>query len=436
VFVAPTGDDSAAGTATAPLRTIAKAIAQAIAPGGPKQVYVCDGTYGEAVTLDTTADALQVHGSFDCASGWKYDGAGGPKTSIVAPASQMALKVAGPSTAGVLFEDVAFAAANGQNAGESSIAVFASGATLTLTRTNVTAGKAVSGVDATPVSQAPQAAPGSHGGFPGVGPGAPGPGGTSNPCAGSNGGLGGYEFLNDAGIYVPVGGATGEPGPPTNPDNGGTEQACVKDGGGGQGVNGATGGPGAGASSWATLSTSGWLPTGGQPGSGGGDAQGGGGGGVIRNGKGSFGGPGGGAGGCGGTGGAAGTGGGSSIAVLALASTVTLQSSSLRSDDAGRGGNGGVGQPGQPGGNGGAATIDVTLRSCAGGPGGNGGSGGPGGGGAGGLSAGVVWSATAPTLDMATQSTIAVGALGAAGADGSGATTAKAGVAQSVVQLQ
>ena len=62
------GVDTAAGTMSAPVATIAKGVQ--LAQQVHKDSYVCDGTYTEAVVIANTAVNRPVHGGYDCANGW------------------------------------------------------------------------------------------------------------------------------------------------------------------------------------------------------------------------------------------------------------------------------------------------------------------------------------------------------------------------------
>jgi hypothetical protein len=410
VFVAPSGHDGAAGTMADPLLKVGDAIKMAAA--GAKRVLACGGSYNEQITIDAAAgaDALALYGGLDCVHGWKWT-AGTP--TILAPTTPGFVLTIRGLTAGVILEDFGFHALSGTNAGDSSIAVFASKANnVLLRRCDIAAGTGKNGQDQIPVADFVASAPPGQPGR--IDRGSPS---TSNTCNGvalaSVGGAGGAPIDN---------GADGTDGTPGS-SNKGTAKGC-KDSttGGGPGNNGSSGVTGLGAKVLASFDETGWHAANGQPGGNGGNGQGGGGGGSQSA---AGGGGGGGAGGCGGAGGAAGTGGGSSIALLAYQSIVDLGQCKLAALDAGRGGNGVKGQVGQAYGNGGAAFGDA----CQGGRGGYGGSGGGGGGGAGGLSAGVVWSGSAPTLDGTTLQMVLVGAMGGVGAGGSMSTGASPGAA-------
>jgi len=433
VFVAPSGHDGAAGTMADPLLKIGDAIKMAAA--GAKRVLACGGTYNEQVTIDasadTNADGLALYGGLDCIHGWKWK-AGTP--TVLAPTTPGIVVTLKGLSAGVIIEDFGFHALPGANAGDSSIAVFASkfsspASSVLLRRCDIAAGKGKDGQDPVKLGdfgmRAPPGNPGSADG------GAPPSPNTCNGVAGASvGGGGGAPFDN---------GKDGMDGTPLGASNKGTAGSDCSLGIGKLGANGAGGVTGAGASVWATLDETGWKPAAGQAGGNGGDGQGGGGGASENL---NAGGGGGGAGGCGGAGGAGGTGGGSSIGVLAYQSGIDLQQCTITAADAGRGGNGAQGQSGQaygyPGNGGGGG-------ACQGGQGGYGGSGGGGGGGAGGLSAGVVWFGVAPTLDGMSLGSVTLGKFGDGGAFGPGGTggspgargsDGKVGMAASTKQFQ
>jgi hypothetical protein len=415
IFASPSGNDTTGdGTRVHPYATVGRAMDAAAA--AKKRVYACGtaGAYTENLVVGSSRAGLSVYGGFDCAT-WTYQGT---KATIAPAAAGYALAING---AGVSFEDFAFQSLAGSLPGESSVAVFASNANgVVFRRCQIVAQGGAQGRDQ--VQGAMFAGPAPDGkptmSF------LPGEGGINPDCPTSTGGNGGtnadmhYAGYDGQPLVNPASGLANNNGCPSCP-SGSTST-------GGPGYDGLTGSIGGGAASWATFTASGWQPTGGQSGGPGGVAQGGGGGayGSRTSPNLSWWGGGGGAGGCGGQPGTGGTGGGSSIAVLAFGSSITLDSCTLLSANAGRGGNGAPGEVGQMGGVGGNA-------SCKGGRGGKGGDGGPGGGGAGGLSAGVVWAGTAPIMSA---TTVAFGTAGGAGAGGaSGPNSGKAGIAQSVV---
>ena len=427
VFVSSTpvsGASGPIGSMTNPYTKVTDGIGAAVATGGAKRVYVCIGTYNEQVSLTSADDGVVVYGGLDCNTGWNYVGnTQGPTlvatpTSIATPGT--ALTVTGPMTTGVTFEDMSFTSPNYSSvAGDSSVAVFLSNASVTLTRVAVTAGTGVPGVAGGTTSNWVGSA---QGGNPaGQGPTATtGGAGGANSCSdgstSSTGGDGGGQITTvQWGSGLP---GTSMPAVPGAQNNGGD---------GAPGTRGLDGQAltqgGAGATSTGGVSASGWsLGSLATPGHEGNPAQGGGGGGGGQN---SGGGGGGGAGGCGGGAGSAGSNGGSSIGVLVFQSTIALHTVNITTSAAGSGGSGGNGQGGQSGGSGGASFLN---GSVAGGLGGTGSSGTGGGGGAGGNSIGVAWlGTTGPIVDgsqvtsaatYSATSTVTTGTAGAVGQAG------------------
>ncbi|HWL89560.1 MAG TPA: hypothetical protein VNO21_27335, partial [Polyangiaceae bacterium] len=115
VFVSPTGADMAAGTSTAPLKTIAAGIAKA-APKN-KTVILCSTRYAEAVVVHA---GVTIRGGYDCQRGW----APTSDRATIAPAQGIPLTVSGASTA-VRLSYLALTAPDGVNASDSSVALFA-----------------------------------------------------------------------------------------------------------------------------------------------------------------------------------------------------------------------------------------------------------------------------------------------------------------------
>jgi hypothetical protein len=422
VFVSPMGTSNGSGTKSSPLKSIDAALGVAVPGGGstPKNVYVCAGTYAEAIGITSTRDKVRVFGGFRC-SDWAYTGV---LPVLAPPGPGIALTLTGLSSA--VFADLEIDAQSAPSsqpspagvAGASSIAVFASGSSgVVMRRCTITAGQGQPGQDPTPAAEFSGPAPsGVSGRVTGGGDATPNV--CSNGTGTSTGGAGGSPA---------AGGDNGIDGTP-GASNKDTVAMCQSSTVGGVGAAGSGGGAGAGASSWAALSSTGWIPGSGQAGGNGAIGQGGGGGASVDA---TGGGGGGGAGGCGGAGGAAGTGGGSSIAVLAYGSTLDLEQCALSTANAGRGGNGAAGQVGQA-----AGSHGIEFgNACPGGPGGAGGSGGGGGGGAGGLSVGLVWSGSVvPTVDGSSVSDSPslpavkhVGSYGAAGQHGAGGAAVSSG---------
>ncbi len=425
VFVSPTGSDTANGKKSAPYKTIGRALAAA--KGAAKRVYVCEGTYTEAVTIDTAVDGAQIFGGFDCTT-WSYGSANSP---VVKPSSGVALMLKG-LTSGATIEDLEFDAPNATTPGASSIAALSDTSTsVVLRRVKLVAG---AGADGAP---GVNGAKGDDGAMPGVDQ-----QGKSATCAadagalqnggiwpsavcGSRGGGGGTAFQGGPG-------GTGVAGTPVMNMNGGPI------GGDGQkGVDGASAANGAPGAAGGTFSAMGYTPApAGGDGANGNPAQGGGGGGASSaTGPMSMSclGASGGAGGMGGCGGKLGTGGassGASIALLSWQSAITLDSCRLTAGRGGAGGKGGDGGPGglgKPGAAGGSGLVngsDTIAKGGNGGPGGNGSTGGAGAGGSGGPSYALVYKGTKPT---GSSTTFTPGTGGSAGPGGTGAAKAPDG---------
>ncbi len=419
VFVDGTnGNDTGLGTKASPYKTIAKAIAAA---GAKPRVYVCTGTYAEDVSL-TQANAVGIFGGLKCGD-WSYDG-----SLPIVGKSSLALHVDGV-TKPIVLSDLAFQAAAGANAGDSSIAAFVTGSTdVTLRRVKLRPGAGKDGAPGatgqnwTTVAQDDSSIRGKDA--------SGSTGGATHACSicadsvNSSGGGGG-----NGGTLSSQGGNAGAPnlnGTPPDDGAGGSHDACTA------GHNGANASPATaapGAAVVGKLTSAGWTPATGQDGPNGGPGQGGGGGGG-GTGLGPGGGGGGGCGGCGGAGGKGGLSGGASIGLAVVASKVSLVACDIVTLAGGAGGAGSAGQAGQLGGYAGSAVSP----GCAGGIGGQGSAGGAGGGGAGGISVGIVYTDQKPEVDQAT--TIAVPSSPAPKGTGGAAGTNDGvdGVAQAMLQ--
>ena len=409
IFVDAKASDTNPGTKAKPVATVNHALDLAAKQSLPR-VYVCEGTY-PAVSVDGTRDGKSAYGAFDCAT-WQV---ASKTVTVQSPDNKPALTMSAAGT----FVDIAFVSKDAVTPSDSSIAVLANGATLTLRRAKVTAGVGASGMKPTDIAdfgaRAPDGDPGkiNNGGSK-----------VDNVCGngtGTSSGAGGGG-PNNSGTDGSDGNPNNYPVNPLNATGLGGKKSFADCSGGSTGRNGSYGPggtSGAGATLPGILSASGWTPAKGGDAAAGKVGQGGGGGASLDN---TGGGGGGGTGGCGGVAGAGGTGGGASLAIVSFNSTVTLESTTLVTSKAGNGGQGGTGQKAQQGGNVGSFFI----ASCNGGSGGHGGSGGGGGGGAGGLSVGIAYSGTAPKIDGASVSdaptlpSATLGMPGAAGAAGAG----------------
>ncbi len=417
VFVATNGNDSNDGSQQNPVLTIGTGIAKAKAAGKPN-VYVCAGSYAENVDIK---DAVALLGGFSCTD-WTYSTA---SVVTIAPSSGLPLRIESATTS---ISDVKFVAANATNAGDSSIAAFASNASVTLLRDDLEAGAGMSATQ--PAAQADfspsQAASGKNG------DGSNGGGQSMVTCTNGSG-----TTTGGAGGPPTAPGADGFNGAPfssypVNPTladgAAGTHGGTCATGLGHNGSYGPGGAAGAGATKLGTFDATGWAPGGGGAGGIGDVGEGGGGGASLDS---SGGGGGGGPGGCGGVGGTGASGGGASIVLLSFNSNLTLTQTTLVAKNAGDGAKGGTGQKAQGGGGSGGAGGTAGIDACSSGAGGHGGSGGGGGGGAGGVSAGILYSGSAPTIDGAptasadTLATVTLGTSGAAGAGGDGGAAYK-----------
>jgi hypothetical protein len=407
------------GNKASPFNTIGAALAAA-ATATQKRIYVCEGTYAEAVSVTS---AISLYGGWKCAD-WSYTGT---KAKVVPAAVGYALSVA--NVAGALtLEDLEFDALPGTTAARSSVAAFVSATpSLTLSRVALAAGAGAPGGDGTAgVTGTPTPAD-----LNGITGGAAGSNAnkvcTCSSGGSSTGGQGGTGAVDPAGtgndgLIVQV-----TPVPAGFIGKGQSATRCAaSDGVGIAGSAAPVGANAAAGASVGTLDASGWHGTGGATGVSGTPGQGGGGGGGAAASQGG----GGACGGCGGTGGTGGTAGGSSIALLAVSSPVNLVSCTLTTRDAAKGGSGKLGGTGQAGGTKGIQSGGA----CSGGNGGAGGGGGSGSGGAGGVSIGVLYQGTMPTLDSATTGAISTGVLGAAGTGGAAGTNDGKGGAKADVK--
>lgn len=448
VFVAPSGDDLAEGSATAPYRTLARGLA--VAKAANKHVFVCAGVYDEALVVDAAVDGLQIHGGFTCPG---EDG-GAPWSYGTGPRARVSLTLAGPAlridglTTGLLLEDMEFRARDESATGVSSVGglVRASSA-VTLRRVRIQSGAAGSGTPGdTPGGAAPAPTPATGSSIDGKSATDNNGAGTQTCTCGADvtmGGRGGDNAEAGGGngsAGTANGLATPYPPSPTLNDTGAggsgrtTLNQCV---GGFRGAMPPDGTVGTGGTAAWSVETNGAfmaLPSArGASGQAGGMGQGGGGGGGgnrLAN-LATGGGGGGACGGCGGKAGGGGSAAGSSVALVLVDASLAIRDSELVAGAGGTGGKGGSGQDGSVGGFGGAQATASGGNGCGGGDGGKGGKGGGGGGGAGGASLVIAHRGPAPALEKVVMTAGTRGVGGEAG-DGTSAGHGQDGIADTV----
>lgn len=396
IYVARSGNDTAIGDKTAPLKTIAAGITKASASTPPLAVFVKSGVYPEAIVMKP---GVGIYGGFD--DSWAQNPA--VTTEIDAPASP-AVTIDNIMVDTVLV-NVTVKSPDATAPGSSSYAIVVTGSKkIELRDVTVLPGIGANGTDGTDGSNGGNGTTGATGN-PGVersgglfcdNNAVPTGGGGGTSTCGRTGGTGGQPGTGGNGGSMGgagTGGTSGGPGAPGESQDGSV---------GGTGASGASGSSGAGGLEIGSFAGVSYMPSngvtanGGTPGNGGGGGGGGGGGTTDCDSTGSSGG-GGGGGGCAGTAGTPGTGGGGSFGIIAVDSALIVKSSTVTGNHGGaggrggKGGTGGAGGPGGPGGPyGGSGEQDDGGNGAAGGPGGRGGNGGHGGGGGGGPSAALV----------------------------------------------
>jgi len=430
VFVAPSGNDTGDGTRKQPLAHIQAGIDLGKKLG--KRVYVCTGTYSEALVL---ADSISVIGGLGCANPAAWT-TGQPKSRLEAPASPAI--VAKGMTTDTRLEGFDVVAPDATEPSASSIGLLAvNSPKLVIAATKIAAGNAANGADGADGVQLVQAgAPaGAATGWEDCSSGpetcksaltgawirpSGGAGGTS-VCSGApghdgeRGGQGGSGGLQEV---VLIGG-----GPLGGPSRNGLQTLFANDAAYGHtageartGAPGADGTDGANGAAVGTLTESGYAPADGIPGGHGLAGKGGAGGAGLRAGvnapdealgtrfRGDSG-AGGGAGGCPGLAGTAGTGGGASLAAVLLESPVVLDGVELTAKHGGDAGRGTFGSDPTQGGAAGYKAVEISRPSLSGRPGGNGGAAGVSGNGSAGPSIALVTKGAAPTIKGATTTT-------------------------------
>jgi hypothetical protein len=414
------------GTRASPVTTLADAVAVAAARGKAR-IYVCDGAYGGAVTLE---GGTELHGGYTCT--WTRAVATRPTVqaevgAVAGPVAVLTVDGAGDSVIADVDVVATLAAAT---PGASAIGVMAIDADLEVARISVTVDDAATGAAGDTATGGDLAGVTPDNGDVGCSSSATvtgKPGGTKS-CGGATGSAGG-----NGGNGTNLGGASSdgddgssEPTVSTPATNGGAGEPSGGDcSNGTEGAPGDAGEPPASAPlGLGTLGTTGFAGLAGAAGLGSGTpGQGGGGGGGARGfdhcGNNTHAGPSGGPGGSGGCGGAVGGGGqagGASIGVALVRSTLTADGLVITTGGAG---DGGAGSPGQQGGAPGEGGTQGGAGACPGGQGGRGGWGGAGGGGLGGHSIAIALDDESVATDI-TDVTYVIGAAGDGGPGGDG----------------
>lgn len=438
VFASPGGDDMAAGTREAPVRTVARGVALA-REAKKGAVYLCTGSYDENVLLE--GDTPDLYGGYDCKDGWARHG----ERSVLAPRRGVGLRVRGVEKA-LRLDHLEVRAPGGEEPGESSVAVVVtSSPKVTFARSELVASDGAPGADGPPPAPQEAFAPSGEGGesvlwF----------GGTCNDWE-TNCGLndaswcypyaGGYRLeFGTCGVGY-AGGQGGSHCPSNSPPVPGSNWDGLSTPLDGRpGAHGTPGGKGAPSTrGWGAVSPeSDYVPSNvgaeGTPGTSGKPGEGGDGGAspyhysgdiLIHDFRPGGGGGQGGFAGCGGPGGKGGGGGGASVALLAVQSPVRLVATRLRTGRGGTGGGPSAGASGQVGGTGGPGGANTGLngtplgaRGGKGGRGGDGGRGGPGGPGGGGPSIALLVKGPEPVVEQPLPSEIGEGGPGGLSLDG------------------
>lgn len=465
IFVAPWGNDTAAGTLVAPLRSVQVAIDLA-ASSARDVVLVAMGTYSGSIALTA---GVEVYGGY--ASDFSGHDASRFTTEIAGGAPSGARWAAveiGAVTTRTVLDGVTVRAADAVAPGTSSYAVRVVGASsaLVLTSNTLIAGRGAPGTEGLAASDGIAGAAGTAG--------IDAYDTTRLTCVVADersGGAGGVRMCGSASVTGGAGGrARCAPVPASCTATSATSEAGASSGGaggggasqrvtcspgcplvlssfatsalpGGDGSQGAHGSGGVGCSTGGTVVSHLFQPSIGATGASGTPGSGGGGGGagasvaifgasVCATGNGADlggSGGGGGSGGCAGSGGGGGISGGGSFALfLSYASPPTswpiITGNTLvrgHGGGGGSGGRGGIGGLGGDGANGGRSTVFGATAGERGGDGGGGGHGGGGGGGCGGPSYGLyVAGATAPIALRTANTFPAAGSGGSGGAGG------------------
>jgi len=427
IFVAPYGDDNAAGTPDAPVQSVAVAISKTNPSSGVDHVYIAAGSYSGQVVL---ADGVSLFGGFSADGNWSRslaayesillnetaDASGAIRTlvgnQLTTPATIAALTIQSannPSTSGssysvylnaaggaLLFRDCRFIAGSGGPGSDGDDQPKAADGVI---------GQPGGTTDDTDCFCDEFDTYGGKGGAPGNGTCGGGAGaggqGANSGCGDDNGSGGDDAPDGTAGGPKEMPGTDGDDGAPGDHGTAGV---------GGSVVNGLWSGAGGGSGSSGQLGEAG-----GGGGSGDGHPNG-----IIGCAVWGGGGGGGASAGCGGAGAEGGTAGGGSFAVFLVDSSPEIRDCELSPKNGGNGGNGGRGGDGGNGKTGGlgGGGHEGAGDGGKGGDSGSGGDGGNGGGGAGGPSFAVfLHGSSSPKCVGNTFLPLGVGGIGGVGGD-------------------
>jgi len=413
VFVATDGNDSDAGTAAKPKRTIQAALNAAYYAAPKKYVIVSQGTYYESISL---RDGVSVYGSYSRAHNWLRQS--GFKSII----SGGTTAVSANNIAEFTIIDRLYVYSADASAGNNSHALYISNSSNALLLKNliISAGKGGTGQDGQGAITV-----GTAGAIGGNASNRTGGVGGFSACAmgnsGGSGGSGGTNGSNGTGPSAGTGGSMGawNPFDCCNGCDSGTAG-----GAGGTGAVGVSGNDGTTTGSVISGYWKGQNGTDGGNGSAGTGGSGGGGGGGCKSWSFLFnfcpsedggGGGGGGGAGCGGSGGYGGKPGGASFGIFLNNASPEVVECDISTEGGGDGGSGGAGSSGGLGGDGGtfAEGTGEAKHGGRGGRGGDGGRGGNGGGGSGGVSYCIYRAGTSnPELDTTNTYSPGLGGVG------------------------
>ena len=417
IFVTADGNNLAAGTPSAPLRTIAAGLARASARGAGSTVYLGLGTFSEGTVA--LVSGVNISGGY----GPTWDRAPGARTTIRGEQTGML----GNAVTSVTISNVEIVSLDAVNSSGSSYGVrLVNSSGITFLDSRISAGRGAPGTSgATAGANGAMGASGGAGvaGCDGCSTNGTGGGGGGGPRPGGNGGNGGFNAnAGFPGLPGGFGGGNGGSGGSASTSCGTVAGTGLS---GSRGIDGVAGPNGIGGAAFGQVIGGQYLAASANWGSNGYHGYGGGGGGGGGGGPEMIffcvpdrggGGGGGGAGGMGGNGGAPGTSGGGSFGIFAVATTgLTVRNTEIETAGGGAGGAGRAGGLGGVGGTGafGGAGRDDSGSGGRGGDGGRGGNGGAGGGGGGGPSMGIYHTAgMAPTVESVT---FTIGPAGAGG---------------------
>ncbi|MFI5298457.1 MAG: hypothetical protein ACHREM_10185, partial [Polyangiales bacterium] len=234
IFVSPFGNDGAAGTMAAPVKTLAHALSLASSASPKKNVYADKGIYAESVTLTS---GIGIYGGYDSSTTW-WGRAASNASTIQSPTTTGVFATGVNASTTVQLMTIVSASASAAASSSYAVQVISSPGPVVIDGCTLYAGSGGNGVDYSGIGAASSGANGSPSGYPGT---TQTPGYTSCPQGAVNGGGGANSVSGQtSGNAGGLGGSVSGGGAPGAKGSGGSKYGVC----GSSGTSGDTGGGG------------------------------------------------------------------------------------------------------------------------------------------------------------------------------------------------